>query len=140
MTRKRTLKVSDFAGDGGPYSEVVVTISIRILDGHVNRSRLGVKIVPDPALEAMAREHYEGEHCGYDENGCFGLSLAENVNGWEDMNDDFPRIDTEIVERFKKECAQNMNRFIERSVRWVLDLHIRAMKEAGLQPRHRSIQ
>src|SRR5208282_788539 len=121
MAKRRKLRVADFAGDGGPFSEVVVTISIRILDDSVSRSRLAVKIVPDPALEAMAREGFDGEHCGYNEEGVFGLSLSENFNGWEDMPGDFPRMDAELMDSFKKECAERMNTLISKSVRWALD-------------------
>jgi|SRR5271168_959148 len=140
MAKKKKLHVSDFAGDGGPFSEVVVTISIRILDDSVSRSRLAVNIVPDPALEAMARERFKGEQCGYNEEGIFGLTLAENFSGWEDMENDFPRMDTDIMNGFKKECAERMNALITRSVRWALDLNLKGMKEAGLEPRHRTIQ
>ena len=140
MAKKKKLRVSDFAGDGGPFSEVVVTISIRILDDSVSRSRLAVNIVPDPALEAMARGTVEGDHCGYNEEGVFGLSLAENFNGYEDMPGDFPRMDADLMNGFKKECAERMNALIGKSVRWALDLNLKAMKEAGLEPRHRNIQ
>ncbi len=140
MARAKKLKAEDFCGDGGPYSEVVVTISIRILDDRVNRSRLAVNIFPDAALEAMALRGPEGDRCGYNQEGLFGLCLAENFNGYEDMNRDFPRIDAELVDRYKKECAERMNEYIQRSVRWVLNLHQEGMKAAGLEPRHRSIQ
>ena len=52
MTRarktKKLLVASDFAGDGEPYTEVTVTISIRILGAGITRSRLAVNVCPDP--------------------------------------------------------------------------------------------
>ena len=140
MARAKKVKPEDFAGDGGPFTEVIVTISIRILDDRVNRSRLAVNIIPDPALEQMAKRTVDRDHCGYNEEGVFGLCLTENFNGYEDMNSDYPRIDTELVDPFKKQCAEAMNDYIARSVRWALDIHRKAMKEAGMEPRHQSIQ
>ncbi len=140
MARAKKLKPEDFAGDGGPFTEVVVTISIRILDDRVNRSRLAVNIYPDPALEPMARRTVLPDRSGYNEEGVFGLCLSENFNGYEDMNSDYPRIDADLTDPFKKQCAEAMNDYISRSVRWALEIHRKAMKEAGMEPRHQSIQ
>jgi hypothetical protein len=54
-TRKarKSLSAKDFSGAGEPYSEIVVTISIRFLGLGITRSRLAVNTVPDPALEPL---------------------------------------------------------------------------------------
>lgn len=140
MARAKKLRPEDFAGDGGPFTEVVVTISVRILDDRISRSRLAVSIYPDPALEQMARSTAHTDRCGYNEDGVFGLCLTENFNGYEDMNDDYPRIDANLSNPFKKQCAEAMNDYISRSVRWALQMHRKAMKEAGMEPGHQSIQ
>jgi len=73
---KKPLVTSDFAGEGEPYTEVTVTISIRILGAGITRSRLAVNVCPDPALEPMARKSLkvlEKEHFGINEHGHFGV-------------------------------------------------------------------
>src|SRR5260370_37792489 len=92
---KKPLVASDFAGDGEPYTEVTVTISIRILGAGITRSRLAVNVCPDPALEKLARKSLEAlhkEHYGVSEDGMFCACLAENFNGWEELNGAHSRI------------------------------------------------
>src|SRR5260370_22252613 len=131
---KKPLVASDFAGDGEPYTEVTVTISIRILGAGITRSRLAVNVCPDPALEKLARKSLEAlhkEHYGVSEDGMFGACLSENFNGWEDLNDDYPRIDERGKGRFDKDCLKAMNAYIKESVDWALTLHKQGMGEAA---------
>jgi hypothetical protein len=131
---KKPLSIADFCGEGEPYSEVTVTISIRILGPGINRSRLAVNVCPDPALEAMARKSLKAlqkEQFGINEDGVFGACLSENFNGWEDLNDDYPRIDENGKGRFDKECLQAMNAYIKESVDWALALHKQGMEEVA---------
>src|SRR5215470_6748154 len=89
--RPAKLSAKDFCGEGEPYSEVVVTISIRVLGAEITRSRLAVNVYPDPALETMAREELNQmgvESYGYKEHDVFGACLSQNFNGYEDMNKD----------------------------------------------------
>ena len=53
---KNLLSAQHFAAEGEPYTEVEVTISIRILGKGITRSRLAVNVHPDPALEHLATE------------------------------------------------------------------------------------
>ena len=131
---KKPLVVSDFAGDGEPYTEVSVTISIRILGAQINRSRLAVNVCPDPALEQLARkslEALEKEHYGISEDGMFGACLSENFNGWEDLNDDYPRIDERGKGKFDKDCLKAMNVYIKESVDWAIAINKQGMEEAA---------
>src|SRR5713226_1577464 len=131
---KKPLAASDFAGEGEPYTEVTVTISIRILGAGITRSRLAVNVCPDPALEALARKSLEAmkkENFGVSEDGMFGACLSENFNGWEDLNDDYPRIDERTKDRFQKECLKAMNVYIKESVDWALALNKQGMEEAA---------
>lgn len=131
---RRPLVGSDFAGDGEPYTEVTVTISIRVLGARINRSRLGVNVYPDPALEQLARKSLEAlkkEHYGVSEDGMFGACLSENFNGWEDLEDDYPRIDERGKGRFHKDCLKAMNAYIKESVDWAIALNKQGMEEAA---------
>ena len=139
--RKKKLTAKDFCGDGEPYTEVVVTISIRILGAGITRSRLAVNVYSDPALEPMAREVLERagiESYGYNEDGVFGTCLSENFNGWEDMDKSWPRIDENYDGRglepreaeYLRDSARDMNAYIAKSVEWALALHRRGMNEA----------
>src|SRR6266581_5396250 len=103
---KKPLANADFAGEGEPYTEVIVTFSVRILGAGITRSRLGVSVYPDPALEQMARKSLTAlkkEQFGINEEGVFGACLSENFNGWEDLNDDYPRIDERGKGKFDKD-------------------------------------
>lgn len=132
--RKRKLSAVDFCGEGEPYSEVVVKISIRILGAGITRSRLAVNVYPDPALEKMAREtldEQEIESYGYNEHGVFATCLSENFNGWEDMNEDYPRVNENYEDRYRRERAKDMNAYIAKSVEWALALNRRGTEEAA---------
>ncbi len=131
---KRKLSTVDFCGDGEPYSEVVVKISIRILGAGITRSRLAVNVYPDPALEKMAREILDAQEVksyGHNEDGVFGTCLSKNFNGWEDMNNDYPRISEDYEDRDRQESAKDMNAYIAESVEWALALNKRGMEEAA---------
>jgi hypothetical protein len=131
---KKLLTTKDFAGDGEPYSEVVVTISIRILGMGITRSRLAVNVVPDPALEAFARKSLEAlgkEQFGVSEEGIFGACLSENFDGWEDLNDDYPRMDENGKGRHDKDCLKAMNAYIKESVDWALAMNKQGMEEVA---------
>jgi hypothetical protein len=137
MTRarktKRSLVASDFAGDGEPYTEVTVTISIRILGAGITRSRLAVNVCPDAALEQMARGSLKSlgkEHFTINEHGHFGVCLSDNLNGSVDLEDDYPRIAEEGHGRDDREHLQAMNAYIKDSVDWALILHRQGMEEA----------
>lgn len=132
--RQKPLTTADFCGDGEPYSEVIVTISIRILGKGITRSRLAVNVYPEPALEPMARKSLQAmknDKYGINEDGVFGACLSQNFNGWEDLESDYPRIDERSQDRFQKECAQAMNAYVKESVDWALTLHRHGMEEAA---------
>jgi hypothetical protein len=138
MTRakktKKLLVASDFAGDGEPYTEVTVTISIRILGAGITRSRLAVNVCPDPALESLARKSLNAlgkEHFAINEHGHFGVCLSDNLNGWEDLEEDYPRVEEEGHGRDDREHLQAMNAYIKDSVDWALALHRQGMEEAA---------
>jgi hypothetical protein len=138
---KNPLSPADFAGDGEPYSEVTVTISIRILGAGITQSRLAVNVRPDPALEQLARKSLqalEKEQYGIDEDGLFGACLSENFNGWEDLEDDYPRIGERGKARFDKDCLKAMNAYIKESVDWALMLNKLGMEEAVRNKEHSS--
>jgi hypothetical protein len=131
---KKPLSAKDFAGEGEPYSEVTVTISIRILGAGITRSRLAVNVCPDPALELMARKSLLGlkrEHFGVSEEGVFGACLSDNFNGWEDLEEDSPRIDEKGKDQYHKECLRAMNAYIQESVDWAIALNKQGMEEAA---------
>jgi len=131
---KKPLANADFAGEGEPYTEVIVTISVRILGAGITRSRLGVSVYPDPALEQMARKSLTAlkkEQFGINEEGVFGACLSENFNGWEDLNDDYPRIDERGKGKFDKDCLKAMNAYVKESVDWAFALHKQGMEEAA---------
>jgi len=130
----RRLRAEDFAGEGEPYSEVTVTISIRILGTGITRSRLAVNVCPDPALEPMAIESLRAlkkEHYGINEHGNFGACLSDHFNGWQDLEDDYPRIDERAKGSFEQECLKAMNAYIKESVDWALMLNKQGMEEAA---------
>ncbi len=132
--RRKTLSAADFAGEGEPYSEVIVTISIRILGTGITRSRLAVNVYPDPALGPLARKSLEAmkkESFGLNDEGMFGACLSDSFNGWEDLNDDYPRIDERVKGGHQKECLQAMNAYIKESVDWALALNKQGMEEAS---------
>jgi hypothetical protein len=128
--KPRKLRTSDFCGDGGPFTEIEVRISIRVLDEDITRSRLAVTIFPDPALEKHAvRASPNGKH-GRDENGVLALCLSENFNDWEDMNEDYPRIAENFFDESKNQRARAMNEYIQKSVDWTIALHRAGLAEA----------
>ena len=131
---KKPLSPADFAGEGEPYSEVTVTISIRILGTGITRSRLAVNVYPDPALEPMARKSLmalKKEQFGINEDGVFGACLSKNFNGWEDLDLDYPRIDENGKGKHDQEPLKAMNDYIQESVDWALTLHKQGMEEAS---------
>jgi hypothetical protein len=130
----KPLTQADFAGEGEPYTEVQVNLSIRILGKGITRSRLAVNVYPDPALELMARKSLKAlnkENFGLSEEGVFGACLSENFNAWEDLNEDYPRINEVGKSPHDAESLRNMNAYIKESVDWVLMLHEEAMEEAA---------
>ncbi len=132
--RRKPLSAADFAADGEPYSEVILTISIRILGKGITRSRLAVNVYPDPALESLACKSLEAmkkDKYGLNEEGVFGACLSENFNAYEDLDQDYPRIDEGAKDRYKRECAQAMNAYIKESVDWALGLHKQGIEEAA---------
>ena len=132
-SKKTGLRMSDFAGDGGPFSEVIVTISIRILDEQITRSRLAVNVYPDPALERMASESLKAlrkENYGYNDKGVFGGCLCDNFSGWEDMDGEYPKIDEDNEHPHRQDDAKRMNAYIAESVKWALTLHKLGIEEA----------
>jgi hypothetical protein len=132
---RKLLSAKDFCGDGEPYTEIIVTISIRLLGAGITRSRLAVNTYPDPALRRMAVESLKKmqvQGYGLNEDGVFGAWLSENFNGWEDMNKDYPKIDENLPDEFKKGDAKAMNAYIAKSVDWAKELHKKAMAEALL--------
>jgi hypothetical protein len=132
---KKSLSARDFAGDGEPYTEIAVTISIRLLGSGITRSRLAVNLHLDPALQALAVKSLKQmriENYGFNEHGAFGACLSEHFNGWEDMDKDYPRIAEEGLDEVRKRDAAAMNAYIKKSVDWAIQLHKYAMAEALL--------
>jgi len=131
---KKSLSATDFVGDGEPYTEVTVTISIRILGTGITRSRLAVNVCPDPALEKLARKSLNAlkkENYGFSDDGMFGACLFDSFNGWEDLNDDYPRIDERGKGKFEKDYLKAKNAYIKESVDWALLLNNQGMVEAA---------
>jgi len=132
---KKALSAMDFCGEGEPYSEVIVTVSIRILGAGITRSRLAVNTYPDPALRPMATQSLKQmgiDTYGLNEDGVFGACLSEHFNGWEDMNEDYPRIVEEGLDEYRSRKARAMNAYIKKSVDWAMELHKKGMAEAAL--------
>jgi hypothetical protein len=132
---KKLLSAQDFAGEGEPYTEVEVTISIRILGKGITRSRLAVNVHPDPALQQLATESLEEmkiANYGFNRDRVFGACLSENFNGWEDMDKDYPKIVEKPGDSFENGRAKAMNAYVEKSVNWALELHRKGMAEALL--------
>jgi hypothetical protein len=132
MPKRRILRPEDFGAEGEPYSEVVVKICIRILGRGITRSRLAVNIYPDRALDFLAVRGLKPDQFGENESGEFVVCLSEHVNGWHDMNEEFPKIDTRLPNVARREDAESMNKLIQRSVDWILSLHHKAMTMAGI--------
>lgn len=131
--KKMPLRTTDFAGEGEPYTEVEVKISIRILGSEITRSRLAVHVYPDPALQEIATNSLRAlkkENYGYNPDGVFGACLSENFSGWEDMNRDFPKISEDEGNPFQKQDAERMNRYVAESVEWAFSLHKLGMEQA----------
>lgn len=136
---KPPLRNADFAGDGEPYTEVIVTVSIRILGSGITRSRLAVNVYPDPALEELARGSLRAlkkENYGYNEEGVFGACLSDNFNAWEDMDKAYPKISEDYEQPYHREDARKMNEYIADSVEWALSLHKKGMEEARRNEGH----
>ena len=132
---RKLLSAKDFCGDGEPYTEIIVTISIRLLGAGITRSRLAVNTYPDPALKRMAVESLKKmkmESYGVNDDGVFGACLSENFNGWVDMEKDYPKIAEDNSHEFNHEEATDMNAYISKSVNWAKQLHKNAMAEAML--------
>jgi hypothetical protein len=131
---KKPLSVADFCGEGEPYSEVIVKISIRVLGAGITRSRLAVNVYPDPALEPMAIKSLQGlevEQYGINEHGVFGACLLKNFSGWADLEKDYPRIAENGEGRYDQECLKAMNAYIKESVDWALAINKQGMEEAA---------
>lgn len=132
---KKLLSAQDFAGEGDPYTEVEVKISIRILGKEITRSRLAVNVFPDPALKHLAMESLQETkiaNYGYNRDRVFGACLSRNFNGWEDLNEGYPKIDEKSGNRYENACANAMNSYIKTTVNWALQLHRKGMAEALL--------
>lgn len=132
---KKLLSAQDFAGDGEPYTEATVTISIRILGKGITRSRLAVNVYPDPALKHLATESLQKKkiaNYGFNEDRVFGACLSKNFNGWEDLNEGYPKIDEKSGNTYENACANAMNSYIKTTVDWALELHKKGMAEALL--------
>jgi len=132
---RKLLSAKDFCGDGEPYTEIIVTISIRLLGAGFTRSRLAVNTYPDPALKRMAVESLKKmkmESYGVNDDGVFGACLSKNFNGWVDMEKDYPKIAEDNSHEFNHEEAKDMNAYISKSVNWAKQLHKNAMTEAML--------
>ncbi len=132
---KNKLTSQDFAGDGEPYTEVEVKISIRILGKAITRSRLAVTVYPDAALEELATKslrELKVEQYGVNEEGSFGACLSQNLNGWEDIDEGYPRVEEKGKSFHDNECLKAMNLYIEKSVRWALEMNRKGMAEAGM--------
>ena len=132
---RKLLSAQDFAGDGEPYTEVEVKISIRILGKGITRSRLAVNVYPDPALKQLATaslKQMKNENYGLNQDGVFGACLCENFNGWEDMNGSYPKIDEKSTNERNDYSTKAMNSYITKSVDWALELHKKGMAEALL--------
>src|SRR5260370_26668962 len=92
---RNLLSAKDFCGDGEPYTEIIVTISIRLLGAGITRSRLAVKTYPDPALKRVAGEvlkAMKSESYGLNEGGVVAADPSENFHGVEDINREHPDV------------------------------------------------
>src|SRR5258708_32209158 len=109
---RKLLSAKDFCGEGEPYTEIIVTISIRLLGAGITRSRLAVNTYPDPGLKRMAGESLKPmkiESHGLNQAGVVGACPSENFNRWEGMNRDYPEIAGNQSAQFKHADAHAMN-------------------------------
>lgn len=108
-----------------PYSQIIVTLQIRILRGGTTRSRLAANIYPDPGLENLAKSGLDQEQYGITDDGNFCVNFNPF---WLDLNHDYPRFDSNVPNEVYGEDIARMNEALKRSVEWVLDLHRKAMQ------------
>ncbi len=133
--RRKGLSAKDFAGDGEPYTEIAVTISIRLPGAEITCSRLAVNLHIDPALQPLAVKSLRQmgiENYGFNEHGALDACLSEHFNGWEDMGNGYPRIAEEGLDEVREGEAAAMNANITNSVDWATQLHKDAVAEAML--------
>lgn len=111
MVRQR--EESFVVNEEQPYSEVIVTISIRILRDAITRSRVAVNVYPDAMFHRTAKKLLTSEQYGRNPDGQFVVSFAEH---WLDLNHEYPRFDTRVGNPAFVESIEEMNRHVERSV------------------------
>ena len=111
-----------------PYSVVEVKMEIRILHDEITRTRLAVNIYPDRSLQGLATEGLKEEQCGRNQADEFVVNLSDSFSGWADLNGDYPRFDLGNTNAAQKENIQQMNRYVTKSVNWILDLHKKVLR------------
>ncbi|MCI0625317.1 MAG: hypothetical protein L0387_27350 [Acidobacteria bacterium] len=121
--RARTIQIDEER----PYSEVVVTMQVRILHDAITRSRLSVNIYPDLGLKSIAKKGLTEEQYGTNDKGAFVVNFNPF---WLDLNNDYPRLDFKITNHAYAEDIKEMNQAIKKSVEWVLGLHRQAMQSS----------
>ena len=68
--------------------------------------------------------------------GAICLPVFNSVTfGYEDMDEDYTKIDERVKDRLRKECLQAMNAYIKESVDWAVALHKKGMEEAARSDR-----
>lgn len=111
-----------------PYSVVEVRMEIRILHDEITRTRVAVNIYPDESLQRLATEGLKQEQYGRNQADEFVINLSENFSGWADLNGDYPRFDAGNTNTAQKADIEQMNRYLSKSVNWILELHRKVLR------------
>lgn len=117
-----------------PYSVILVTMQIRVLRGEITRSRISADIYPDSSLRRIARQILTPDDylSGKD---AFVVNFADSGL---DLDDDYLLFDSKAAHPSDTERIDEINRYIRRSVNWLLDLHHEGMRRA--QKKSQSVQ
>lgn len=124
------LPKQEFAGEPEPYTTVEVKLQIRILQNEVTRSRVSVNIYPEPVLEPLATSQLSRDEYGKNDAGEFVVNLSDNFNAWADLNCEYPRFDSRLQNPVRSADVEAMNQYVDKSVKWVMKLHGKAMRLA----------
>jgi hypothetical protein len=81
----------------------------------------------------------EDENYGLNQEGVFGASLSENFNGWEDLDGDYPRIETSGRQGHEQKCREAMIDSIRKSVELAMEIHRKGMAEAHIDGEGRRV-
>ena len=128
MAKRNEIDPEEFDGDGGPFSEITVTLQIRVLDTKVSRSLFAVSTRVDRALGKLARKRSEGGRIEVSEYGNLDVWLPGSS---DQISGGFPRFDCGLGDSYETQTTAAMNESVAEAVEWVLRLHADGLKAAG---------